>query len=85
MGNIESKDEGQLWRELLEGVKNQLDINKRLEEVIEPILTSQDIGVLRPNEETVNTVKELFIEAESLQAGERAVFHQLFGLDADAV
>ena len=35
-------------------------------------------------EEVLNQIKDLVIEAEALQAEEKAIFHQLFGVDADA-
>ena len=34
-------------------------------------------------QEIANEIKDLVIEAESLQAEEKAVFHQLFGVDTE--
>ena len=85
MENAEQKSSEQLWKELLESINKQLDINARLKETLEPVVASSSksrgSGL---TEEIANEIKELVIEAESLQAEEKAVFHQLFGVDADA-
>jgi len=85
MENTEPKSEGQLWNELLESVNKQLDVNMKLKETLEPVVaaSSKSKGTSL-TEEIANEIKGLFIEAESLQAEGKAVFHQLFGVDADA-
>ena len=85
MEEIERKSEEQLWKELLESISKQMDVNMKLKEILEPIVAasskSKEPGL---TEEVLTQIKDLVIEAESLQAEEKAVFHQLFGVDADA-
>lgn len=84
MENAEQKSEEQLWQELLESINKQLDINTKLKEILEPVVASSSrSGGLSLTEEITNGIKDLIIESESLQAEEKAVFHQLFGVDAD--
>jgi len=82
MENAEQKSSEQLWKELLENINKQMDINMRLKEILEPVVTaSAKSEGLSLTEETVSEIKDLFVEAESLQAEEKAVFHQLFGVE----
>jgi hypothetical protein len=85
MENTGQKSEGQLWEELLESVNKQLDVNMKLKEALEPVVAasskSKRTGL---KEEIAKQIKDLVVEAESLQAEEKAVFHQLFGVDADS-
>ena len=84
MENTEQKSEEQLWQELLESIKEQIDVNMKLKEILEPVVKSSSrSGGPGLTEETANEIKDLVIEAESLHAEEKAVFHQLFGVDAD--
>jgi len=85
MENTEQKSEEQLWKELLESIDKQLDVNMKLKETLGPVVaaSSKRKGTSL-TEEIVNQIKDLIIEAESLHAEEKAVFHQLFGVDADA-
>jgi deoxyhypusine synthase len=84
MENTGQKSEGQLWEELLESVNKQLDVNMKLKEALEPVVAASSkrkrTGL---KEEITERIKDLVVEAESLQAEEKAVFHQLFGVDAD--
>lgn len=84
MENAEHKSSEQLWKELLESVNKQLDINTKLKEALEPVVeaSSKSKGASL-TEEMANEIKDLVVEAESLQAEEKAVFHQLFGVDAE--
>ncbi len=84
MESTEQKSEGQLWKELLESVNRQLDINMKLKEILEPVVaaSSKSKGA-RLKEEIARQIKDLVVEAESRQAEGKAVFHQLFGVDAD--
>jgi len=57
----------------------------KLKEILEPVAASSSrSGGPGLTEEIANEIKELIIESESLQAEEKAVFHQLFGVSADA-
>ena len=85
MESAEQKSSEQLWKELLESIDKQLDINMKLKEILEPVVVSSPrSGGLSLTEEIANEIKDLVIEAESLQAEEKAVFHQLFGVDTEA-
>jgi hypothetical protein len=85
MENAEQKSSEQLWKELLESINKQLDINMKLKEILEPVVASSvRTAGLGLTGEMVNEIKDLVIEAESLQAEEKAVFHQLFGVDTEA-
>ena len=84
MEENEHKNSEQLWKELLESINKQLDINMKLKEILELVVESSSrSGGLRLTEEIANEIKDLVIEAESLQAEEKAVFHQLFGDDTE--
>jgi hypothetical protein len=85
MENEEQKSIEELWEKLFESVNRQLDINMKLKEILEPVVASSSrSGSPGLSEEIANEIKELVIEAESLQAKGKAIFHQLFGVDADA-
>ena len=85
MENAEHKSSEELWKELLESINKQLDINTKLKDILEPVAASSArTAGLGLTGEMVNEIKDLVIEAESLQAEEKAAFHQLFGVDADA-
>ena len=82
MEGTEQKSSQQLWKELLESINKQLDVNTKLKEILGSVVGSSSGSVgFNLTEETANEVKDLIIEAESLQAEEKAVFHQLFGVD----
>ena len=84
MENAEQKSSEDLWKKLLEIINKQLDTNMKLKEIIETsVASSSGSSGLNPTEEIVNEIKDLVIGAESLQAEERAVFYQLFGVDAE--
>ena len=84
MGNAEEKSNEELWKEFLESINKQLDINTKLKEILEPVLgSSSKSGGPNLTEEMANEIKDLVIEAASLQAGEKAIFHQLFGVDTE--
>ena len=85
MESDEQKSSEELLKELLESIDKQLDINTKLKEILEPfVVSSSRSGGLSLTDEIANEIKDLVIEAESLQAEEKAVFHQLFGVDTEA-
>ena len=84
MESAEQKSSEELLKELLESIDKLLDINTKLKEILEPVVVSSSrSGGLSLTEEIANEIKDLVIEAESLQAEEKAVFHQLFGVDTE--
>ena len=86
MENTEQKSEDQLWKELLESVNKQLDVNMKLKETLEPIVVaaSSKMKGTSLTEEIAKQITDLVVEAKSLHAEEKAIFHQLFGVEADA-
>ena len=80
------KSNTQLLGEMLAGVAKQQEINKRLRAILESLIKVSAAGkVPELTGEKANIIKELFIEAEALQAEERAAFHQLFGFADDDI
>ena len=85
MEDAEEKSNEELLKELLESINKELDISTRLKEILEPIVASSSrSGGPGLTGKIASEIKELVIEAESLQAEGKAAFHQLFGVDADA-
>ena len=76
------RDRAQLFNELLENINRQLEMDVELKEIME-LLFKENIksSKTRRVKEKVEAVKELFIEAECVQAEGRAIFHRLFGTD----
>ncbi len=78
----EKKSEDLLLRELLENINQQLDLDTRIKELVASFIKGSSrrrrVGLI---EEKANDIRNLYIEAESLQAEGRAIFHQLFGIE----
>jgi hypothetical protein len=72
----------QLLNELLENINRQLALDMKLKETMESFIRNasrrRKAGLL---EEKANIIRDCYIEAESLQAEGRAIFHQLFGTE----
>ena len=85
MRDIEQSTEKLLWQALFENTNRQLDINVRLKAILEPVVTASSKSK-RPGRtaKALDQIKDLIIEAESLQAEGKAAFHQLFGVDVDS-
>ena len=78
----EPKSSEQLLEEMLEYLKKQVDIDIKLKEILESVVSSSSIRKgIDLTEESANIFRDLYIEAEALQAEGRAVFHQLFGVE----
>jgi hypothetical protein len=78
----EKKSEDLLLSELLENINQQLDLDTRIKELAASFIKGSSrrrrVGLI---EEKANDIRNLYIEAESLQAEGRAIFHQLFGTE----
>jgi hypothetical protein len=78
----EKKSEDLLLSELLENINQQLDLDTRIKELVASFIKGSSgrrrVGLI---EEKANDIRNLYIEAESLQAEGRAIFHQLFGTE----
>lgn len=73
-------DRDRLFNELLENINRQLEMDKELREIMELLFKDSTKSMkARRVQEKIDAVKELFIEAESVQAEGRAIFHRLFG------
>ena len=85
MEHSENKDSAELWKELLESINRQREVNTKLIKILEQVIPSSRKGEGPSLTEELETeIKDLVVEAESLQAEERAAFHQLFGADEEA-
>ena len=73
---------GRLFNELLENIEKQLSIDQKLKEDMEYLFNvSTNSKISKTMLERIGTIRELYIEAESLQGEGRAIFHSLFGTE----
>ena len=80
MEENEQKSSEQCWKELLDIINRQMEINTQLKSFIEAMIGTSTEGMgVTVNKEKVEELQNLFIELESLQAQERALYHSLFG------
>ena len=78
----EEQRRARLFNALLENIEKQVDIDLKLKENMEYLFNITTKSTTSDSmQEKVNTIRELYIEAESLQAEGRAVFHRLFGTE----
>ena len=71
-----------LFNALLENIEKQVDIDLKLKENMEYLFSITTKSTTSDSiEEKINAIRELYIEAESLQGEGRAVFHRLFGTE----
>ena len=72
----------QLLEEMLEYIKKQLDMDAKLKDILESFASSSSVSRgIDLTEESANNFRDLYIEAEALQAEGRAIFHELFGVE----
>ena len=73
---------GRLFSALLENIEKQVAIDLKLKENMEYLFNiTTKSAISEGMRDKVNTIRELYIDAESLQAEGRAIFHRLFGTD----
>ena len=78
----EEQRRARLFNALLENIEKQVAIDLKLKENMEYLFNITTKSTTSDSmQEKVNTIRELYIEAESLQAEGRAVFHRLFGTE----
>lgn len=80
----EDKPKGteQLLKEMLEYLEKQLDMDMKLKNTLESLVSSSSRRKGTDlTEESLNIFRDDYIEAESLQAEGRAIFHELFGVE----
>ena len=71
-----------LFSELLVNIDRQLEIDAKLKENMEYLFDNTTKSAKSDRMQVrVTNIRDLYIEAESLQAEGRAIFHQLFGTD----
>jgi hypothetical protein len=71
-----------LFNTLLENIEKQVEIDLKLKENMEYLFSHSTKSTINESmQENVETIRELYIEAESLQGEGRAIFHQLFGTE----
>lgn len=67
------------WSEMLEIVSKQLEANNRLIQIITPLAeTPPQNEAAGPDKETTDTLTELIVEVEALQARLRTCYHNLY-------
>ena len=67
------------WSEILEIVGKQLEVNNQLIEIITPLAeTLPQSDAAGPDKETTDTLTDLIVEVEALQARLRACYHNLY-------
>jgi hypothetical protein len=82
MEDEEQKNIDELWKEFLDIINKQLEVNTELKNIVEDFTkavspkTAQD-----PNGEKSVRIQDLFIEMESSLGEERAIYHSLFGIE----
>ncbi len=73
---------GRLFNALLENIEQQVAIDLKLKENMEYLFnTSTKSTISEGMLEKINAIRELYIDAESLQGEGRAIFHRLFGTE----
>ncbi|HEY97923.1 MAG TPA: hypothetical protein G4O16_07060 [Dehalococcoidia bacterium] len=81
---VENEDQRRrkLFNELLENIEKQVTIDLKLKENMEYLFKySTNSSRSKVVEDKVEDIRELYIEAESLQGEGRAIFHRLFGTE----
>ncbi len=82
MEDKEQKNVDDLWKEFLNIINKQLEVNTELKEIVENIAkASSQKKASDLTEEQVNKIRDLFIDMESSLGEERAVYHSLFGVN----
>ena len=82
MEDSEQKSPEQLWKELLDIINRQLEINNQLKDIAESFTeTSAKSKGTVLTEETAGKVQDLFVELEALMAEERSICHNLLGIE----
>ena len=83
-GHIEGDEpqRARLFNDLLQNIDRQLEIDRKLKEHMEFLFDNTPAGAGGEHAlARVTDIRNLYIEAESLQAEGRAVFHRLFGTE----
>lgn len=75
---------GRLFNALLENIEKQVAIDLKLKENMEYLFKASSKSTISEGmPEKVDSIRELYIEAESLQGEGRAIFHRLFGTELE--
>lgn len=78
----EPRNSEQLLEKMLEHLKKQLDMDLKLKEILESAVSSSSKSKgIDLTEKSAEDFRDLYIEAEALQAEGRAIFHELFGVE----
>jgi hypothetical protein len=71
-----------LFNELLENIEKQVAIDLKLKDNMEYLFKySKDSSKNKAVQDKIDGIRELYVEAESLQGEGRAIFHRLFGTE----
>ncbi|MFC1892625.1 hypothetical protein ACFLYR_01105 [Chloroflexota bacterium] len=82
MEDKEQKNVDDLWREFLDTINKQLELNTELKDIVEnSTKASSQKKASDLTEERVDKIRDLSIEMESSLGEERAIYHSLFGIE----
>ena len=82
MEDKQRKNADDLWKEFLDIINKQLEVNTELKDIVENITkASSQKKASDLTEEQVNKIRDLFVDMESSLGEERAIYHSLFGID----
>jgi Tfp pilus assembly protein PilO len=82
MEDKEQKNADDLWKEFLDIINKQLEVNTELKDIVEDF-TKASSPKMAPDltGERIKRIQDLFIEMESSLGEERAIYHSLFGIE----
>jgi len=82
MEDKEQKNVGDLWKEFLDIINQQLEVNTELKDIVVDF-TKASSPKMSPDltGEQTKKIQDLLIEMESSLGEERAIYHSLFGIE----
>lgn len=82
MDSNKEENQNELFNRLLENIDKQIEMDTALKGKMESLFTHVSKSTKsRTIEDKVLEIRNMYIEAEILQAEGRAIFHQLFGTE----
>lgn len=82
MEDKEQKNVDDLWKEFLEIINKQLEVNTELKDIVEDFTKTVSPKTAQDSTgEKIKRIQDLLIEMESSLGEERAIYHSLFGIE----
>lgn len=82
MDSNKEENQNELFNRLLENIDKQIEMDTALKDKMESLFTHVSKSTKsRTIEDKVLEIRNMYVEAEILQAEGRAIFHQLFGTE----